>query len=138
MRVDEWVIAVAPAVTAVAVVVSLAFALPAVMAQSSALPSVAASAPRPAKPVRLPARPLTPAELRESSSPTIDDRREGTATPQLSIPLGKTAPAQLKPAARPARIAAAAAAAASGIDDRAARCEAQADASARAACLRAR
>lgn len=136
MRVDEWVIAVAPAVTAVVVVISLAFALPAVMAQSSALPSVAASAPRPAKPVRLPARSLTPAELRESSSPAIDDRREGTATPQLSIPLGKTAPAQLKPAARPARTAAAAAA--SGIDDRAARCEAQADASASAACLRAR
>ncbi len=134
MRVDEWVIALAPAVTAVAVVVSLAFALPAVMAQSSALPSVAASAPRPAIPVRLPARPLTPAELRESSSPPIDDRREGTATPQLSIPLGKTAPAPFKPAARPARTAAAA----SGIDDRAARCEAQADASARAACLRAR
>ncbi len=123
---------------AIAIAMVLGFGLPAaVMAQSSALPSLAASAPLSAKPLPLPPRPLTPAELRDSGSAAIDDRREGTVTPQISIPLGKTAPAPMKPDARPARRGVPPTSAA-GIDDAAARCEAQADAKARAACRRPR
>lgn len=130
---------------AIAIAMVLGFGLPAVMAQSSALPSLAASAPLSAKPLSakpppLPARPLTSAELRDSGSAAIDDRREGTVTPQIRIPLGKTAPTPMKPDARPARrgVPPAAAAGTAGIDDAAARCEAQADAKARAACRRPR
>jgi hypothetical protein len=54
-------------------------------------------------------------------------------TPQISIPLGKTAPAPLKTPARTSR--AGSPAPAGGIDDATARCQAEEDASLRAECL---
>ena len=109
---------------------TLVFAVAAAMAQTDApAPSAGASAPRAAKPGP---RALTPAELRESASSPADDRPEGAVTPQLSIPFGKSAAAPLKPDSRAQRRGAAASS--GGIDDSAARCEAQSDAEVRAAC----
>ena len=103
----------------------LAFALSSAVAQTSApAPNSGASAPRPAKP---PPRLLTPAELRDSASSPADEPPAGAVTPQISIPLGKKPAPPLKPYSR-------AAAAPGGIDDAAARCEAQASEPARAEC----
>lgn len=108
----------------------LAFALSSAVAQTSApAPNSGASAPRPAKP---PPRLLTPAELRDSASSPADEPPAGAVTPQISIPLGKKPAPPLKPYSRAARHDAAAAP--GGIDDAAARCEAQASGPARAEC----
>lgn len=112
------------------VALAVAFALPAASAQTSVTgPGPGASAPRPAKP---PPRRLTPAELRDSASSPADDPPAGAVTPQISIPLGKKPAPPLKPYSRAARRDAAAAP--GGIDDAAARCEAQASEPARAEC----
>ena len=112
-----------------AAVLALATSLFAAMAQTSTLlPSAGASAPTAAK---AGPRALTPAELRDSASPD-DLRPEGPVKPQISIPLGKTAPVPLKSQLRAARPGAAASS--GGINDAAARCEAQTDEQARAKC----
>ncbi len=113
-----------------AAALAFALALSSAMAQTSVTgPMPGASAPRPAKP---PPRPLTPAELRDSASSPADEPPAGAVTPQISIPLGKKAVPPLKPYSRAARRDAPAAP--GGIDDAAARCEAQASESARAEC----
>jgi len=100
-------------------------------AQSSAsAPISAASAAPAAKPGP---RLLTPAESRDSASPPGELRPERPVTPQISVPLGKTPPASVKSPSRALRRGKAASAA-GGIDDAAARCEAQSDAQARAKC----
>ena len=85
----------------------------------------AASSPPSAKPGR---RVLTPTEKRESSSMPGDLRPEDRVTPQIVVPLRKGASAQ---AERPATRAASTPA---GINDTAARCEAQASREARERC----
>ena len=112
---------------------ALAFAVASfgVMAQASAPPPlVAASAPPAAKPGP---RLLTPAESRDSASPPGDLRPEHPVTPQISIPLGKRPPPPLKSESRPARPGGNAASS-GGIDDAAARCEAQLGEQVRAKC----
>jgi hypothetical protein len=102
------------------------------MAQSSApAASVAASSARPSKPGP---RQLTPTEMRENASPPGDLRPEHPVVPQISIPLGKTAPPRVKsqPHAVPRSKAASST---GGVDDAAARCEAQSDEQAGAKCL---
>ena len=112
-------------------VYSLACALAcgAVVAQQpNALPVLpgASAAPAPARPAPGP-RLLTPEQKRDDAAPAGDLRPERPVEPQISIPLGKkTGAAPGKPAARvlnrgktPAD---------GGIDDAAARCEAQPDA----------
>ena len=113
-----------------AVALASALALPAATAQTSVTgPVPGASAPRPAKP---PPRRLTPAEMRDSANSPADDPPAGAVTPQISIPLGKKPAPPVKPYSRAARRDAPAAP--GGIDDAAARCEAQASETARAEC----
>ena len=113
-----------------AVAVGLVASLPAAMAQTSAsAPVPGASAPSVAKAGR---RALTPAELRANAAPPDDLRPEGPVVPQLSIPLGKPKPGPVKPKLRAMRPNPAASS--GGVNDTAARCEAEADESARAQC----
>jgi hypothetical protein len=98
-------------------------------ASAPALPS--ASAPTAAKPAP---RPLSPNELRESASPPGDLRPENPVKPQISIPLGKKPVPALAPEPRAQRRIGSASAAAGGINDASARCEAEVDDAARAAC----
>lgn len=101
--------------------VALAAAMGPAVAQSSASPaSAAASAPRRAVDQDAPRR-ATPAELRDSATAPGDLRPEERVTPQIVIPLRKAA-------RRPAG------AASGGIDDTAARCEAQSSPRARERC----
>lgn len=80
------------------------------------VPKVAAPAPRV----------LSPAQQMQENAPVDDTRPEGTVTPQIMIPLGQKSPSLIRqdkstPAGK-------------RIDDSAARCEAIADATERAAC----
>ena len=105
-----------------------------VMAQTPAAraPSAGASAPPLVRPAP---RPLTPAELRNSATSPDDQPPEGPVVPQINIPFGKTPPPpKSAPHAARAGMTASANGANAGIGDAAARCEAQEDASARAAC----
>ena len=109
---------------------ALAVSLFAAVAQTSAPPPTSgASAPPAAKPGP---KLLTPAELRNSASPPGDLRPDDPVTPQISIPLSKRPPAPLKQELRAVRRGTAASS--GGIDDAAARCEAQSDEQARATC----
>lgn len=108
--------------------------LPAAALREANAPAAGASAAKPAagkSAVRVPA----PAVRRDGGTERRDLRPERPVVPQIVIPLGKraTVAADGKPAA-PGQSNPAAAATANGIDDGAARCEAQADAPARAAC----
>ena len=89
----------------------------------------AASAPRASKPDP---RLRSPQESRDSATVPGDLRPERQVTPQISVPLGKSPPAALKLPAR--NVPRGSAAPTGGIDDAAARCEAQAAESARADC----
>jgi hypothetical protein len=93
-----------------------------------------APAPESATPpaVRPTPRLLSPAESRDSARPAGELRPERPVTPQISIPFGKSPRATDKPPARQVRRGATPAS--GGIDDGAARCEAQPDAAARARC----
>ena len=71
---------------------------------------------------------LTPTQSRDSATTAGDVRPERRVTPQVSIPLGKK-PAPTTPPKRPPGSAAA-----GGINDGAARCEAQVDEQERAKC----
>lgn len=101
------------------------------LAQASApLPGPRESAPRLPRPApKLP----TPAQQRDSATAPGELRPERPVLPQIAIPLGKTPPVPLKSAARRAR--GNGSGASGGVDDAAARCEALADAQARALCL---
>ena len=103
------------------------------MAQTDAKPATAAaSAPRAAKagPKR-----LTPIELRDSATMPGDLRPQDRVTTQIVIPLRRGA-AQTKAPVGSARRPAAAAS--GGIDDSAARCEAEASGPGRESCRNAR
>ena len=125
-----------------AAILALAFALPAAWAQaaapaplagasgsSAAISAATSAAPTASKPGR---RTLTPAEQRENAAPLDESRPEGSAVPQISIPLGKQAPPPLKPKLRAARPDPAAPS--GGVNDEVARCEAQTDVYVRAKC----
>lgn len=92
-----------------------------VVATAATAPSAPASSPPAANPAR---RVLTPTEKRETSSMPGDLRPGDRVTPQIVVPLRRTSP---PPAARTAS-------APGGIDDTAARCEAQASRQARESC----
>lgn len=79
-------------------------------------------------------RPLTAQELRESATFPGDLRPEDMPPPQVNLPLGRKPP---PPSASDAAAAAQDAAVPGKIDDRVARCKAQADPRQRAACTRA-
>jgi hypothetical protein len=102
---------------------------PATAQASAPLPNAAASASPAAK---AGPRLLTPAESRDSASPPGDLRPERPVAPQINIPLGKTPRPSVKSESRAVRPGKAASA--GGIDDAAARCEAQADEQVRAKC----
>lgn len=71
-------------------------------------------------------RVLSPAQQMQENAPVDDTRPEGTVTPQIMIPLGQKSPTLIRQdKSTPAG---------SRIDDSAARCEAIADATERAAC----
>jgi hypothetical protein len=113
----------------------LALAWPAGAQSQTSAPVAAPAASRPAPPAAAPRttpRRLSTAELRDSATAPGELRPERPVLPQIVIPLGKGAPAPTAPPARARRDGPAPAAAA--IDDRAARCEAQRSAAARARC----
>ena len=99
------------------------------IAQTPTVPLPAASAPTPVEPIP---RPLSPSALRESASPPGDLRPENPVKPQISIPFGKKPAAPLAPEPRAQRRIGSASA--GGINDAAARCEAELGDAARAAC----
>ena len=110
----------------------LAGALPPdALAQMAVPPAVAASA----APLRLPdTRPPPRVQSVEESSANAavpgDLRPERPVTPQIDIPFGQPEPVPVKPTARTRRNPAPP----GGIDDAAARCQAEEDAALRAAC----
>jgi hypothetical protein len=93
-------------------------------AASSAAPIVPHAKPPP--------RLLTPEEKRDSDAQPDDLKIDRAVTPQLTIPFGKTPPPSAQGNARAARRSPAASAV--GVDDDAARCEAEADDATRAIC----
>lgn len=102
--------------------------LPAVAQASAAQPNTAASSKQPAA---KPAQTVpTPAETRDSAAPPGALSRGPVVTPQITIPLVRAVPVQVDPPAvrggKPAPVG--------GINDAAARCEAQADVQAREKC----
>lgn len=98
-----------------------------VHAQPAAAAAAAASAPASAPSATSGRRVLTPTEKREGSSMPGDLRPEDRVTPQIVVPLRK-------PSSTPAAPAARSASATGGIDDTAARCEAQSTRAARERC----
>lgn len=90
--------------------------------------SSSASAPTTSKRVK---RPLTAQELRESATFPGDMRPQDMPPPQVSVPLGRKPP---PPSPAEAQEAAQDAGMPGKIDDRVARCKAQADPKQRAAC----
>ena len=112
---------------------AVAVATTSTVAQTDAKPaSAAASAPLAAKagPKR-----LTPTELRDSASMPGDLRPEDRVTTQIVIPLRRGAAQKKTPVGSARRPAAAAS---GGIDDSAARCEAEASGPARESCRKVR
>ncbi len=115
-----------------AAALTLAASLVSALAQTSVAASASgASAPRLGKPGP---RPLSPSELRESASPPGDLRPEDLVKPQINIPLGRKPAPVRAPEPRVQQRSGSAAVAAGGINDASARCEAEADVQARAAC----
>ena len=109
---------------------TLATAMVSATAQSAApAASAPASAPLPSTPGP---RVRTPTELRGSATPPGDLRPEERVIPQIVIPLRKAAPPNK--AQRAATRRGVAASASGGIDDSAARCEAEASKAAREEC----
>jgi hypothetical protein len=111
----------------------VALAWPAALQAQTSAPVAAPAASRAAPPAapRLAPRRLSTSELLGSATAPGELRPERPVVPQIVIPLGKGTPATTPPA-RTRRDSPAPAAAA--IDDRAARCEAQTSAAARARC----
>jgi hypothetical protein len=75
---------------------------------------------------------LTPEEKRDSNAQPDDLKIDRAVTPQLTIPFGKTPPSSKQGDARAARRSPAASAV--GVDEGAARCEAEPDDATRAIC----
>jgi hypothetical protein len=96
--------------------------------QTAASAASSASAPTTSKRVK---RPLTAQELRESATFPGDMRPQDMPPPQVSVPLGRKPP---PPSPAEAQEAAQDAGMPGKIDDRVARCKAQADPKQRAAC----
>ena len=95
-------------------------------AQMAAVPPKAAASAASAVLAAPAPRVLSPAQQMQENAPVDDTRPEGTVTPQIMIPLGQKSPSLIRqdkstPAGK-------------RIDDSAARCEAIADATERAAC----
>ena len=104
-------------------------------AEAGAVPSVpAASAPPAAKPAPRLSSPTDPLDnpLSSGGVPSGGLRPSGDTTPQLTIPLGKNPPPPLKTESR--AVQRDKAGSRGGINDAAARCEAEASADARAKC----
>jgi hypothetical protein len=110
-----------------AAALAVALAPSAVLSQASA-PAVSA-APKAAK-AKSPPRLLTPEESRDSATAPGDLRPEHQVTQQVNIPLGRKAPS--KPDSSAVRRGKAASG--GGINDAAARCNAEVDEQARASC----
>jgi hypothetical protein len=107
----------------------------AVAAEAGAAPKVpAASAPPAAKPAPRLSSPTDPLDnpLSSGGVPSGGLRPSGDTTPQLTIPLGKNPPPPLKSETRAVQYDKAGSR--GGINDAAARCEAEASADARAKC----
>ena len=104
--------------------------LPAVAQASAAQPNTAAFSKQPAAAAKPAQTVPTPAETRDSAAPPGALSRGPVVTPQITIPLVKAVPDPVDPPAlrggKPAPVG--------GINDAAARCEAQADVQARAKC----
>jgi hypothetical protein len=115
----------------------LAAALALAASAFSAQAQVAASAPilaaSAAPAAKTGPRLLTPTQSRDSGTTAGDVRPERRVTPQVNIPLGRK-PTPLNQPKRPPGSAQAGGAAAGGINDGAARCEAQVDDQERADC----
>ena len=111
------------------IVALVAAALPLLTLGEASEPSTAAAASAPVAGPRLP----TAAEQRDNAA-TPDLRVERSTTPQIIIPLGRKT--DTPRVSRTAATRGAAAASAGGIDDAAARCEAQTSAPLRATCRR--
>lgn len=109
-----------------------AFAVQAQAQVAAPAPILAASA-APATTAKTGPRLLTPGQSRDSATTAGDVRPERRVTPQVSIPLGKKPTATTQPK-RPPSSAQRNGAAAGGINDGAARCEAQVDEQERAKC----
>jgi len=94
---------------------------------SAARVTVAPSAPAPAKP---PPRAMSPATQRDSAAMPDETRPEGKPVPQLSIPLGRGEPTKTTVGVSKTGKSRTG----GGVDDSAARCNAEADDTARALC----
>lgn len=114
-----------PLLTAVALAAAV---LPALAQTATRAPSAPASAPQASAPGP---RVQTPPELREGASIPGDLRPEEKVTPQIVIPLRKSPPPTKAERAAARRGTAASSA---GIDDAAARCDAQSSKAARETC----
>ena len=98
-------------------------AVPPKAAASAASAVLSAPVPKVAPPAP---RVLSPAQQMQENAPVDDTRPEGTVAPQIMIPLGQKSPTLIRQdKSTPAG---------NRIDDSAARCEAIADATERAAC----
>ena len=117
-----------PLTAALAMAVSTGLALAQEPVAPPASAASAASAPPPPKPPEPKPGPrvLSPAESRENGN-SEDLRPERPVTPQIRIPLGKTPPGSAKPLTPGMKRN-------GGIDDAAARCEAQAGEQVRVKC----
>jgi hypothetical protein len=115
-------------------ILSLPCALALLLAGASSLAAEPAPAAASAAAARVPApRPLAPpTPPRDGGTDRADLRPERPVEPQIVIPLGRTPPTL--PVSKAAAQRRSRAAATGGIDDAAARCEAQADPAARARC----
>lgn len=105
----------------------------AAQAQVAASAPVLAASAAPATAAKTGPRLLTPTQSRDSATTAGDVRPERRVTPQVSIPLGKNPTPTTQPK-RPPGSAQPGGAAAGGINDGAARCEAQVDEQERAKC----
>lgn len=117
-----------------AAALSLAATAFAVQAQVAAPAPILAASAAPATSAKTGPRLLTPTQSRDSATTAGDVRPERRVTPQVSIPLGKK-PTPTTASTRPPGSAQPGGAAAGGINDGAARCEAQVDEQERAKCL---
>jgi hypothetical protein len=123
LPIAAWLLAMSSALSPLAAMAQASAPAPTTAASENAdsANATAAGATRAGK--RLPPRLLTPAETRDNAAAAGDVKPERPVTPQVSIPFGKRPSPQLTSEAKVVRRGNAASA--GGIDDAAARCEAQ-------------
>ena len=131
MKIHPLVYPVAAALLALAGLAASAQGNAPAQAPAASAPSPAKPPPRLMSPAKPPPRLMSPAETRDSATMPGEFRPEQPAKPQINIPLGKSADAPARPAARAASRSKTGPA---GINDAVARCEAVVDASERAKC----